>query len=185
MRIFALSALLTALLSGCGDHSSDSSWNGKLTDKIPQQARTALEQATEFELFSLDPDVPDPDHPKEEDRHKSFGSILVKDAPTRAKILAALDAGASSDKASPAMCFEPRHAIRVLHAGKSYLIVICFECNWAKIYIDDQPEEKGFGTTNSPETAFDEVLRTARIPLAKKTHAERHAKSGDADKENN
>jgi hypothetical protein len=185
MRIFASFALLTALLSGCGDRSSSSTWSGKLTDKIPEQVRTALEQATEFELFSLDPDAPDPDHPNEEDRHKSLGSMLVTNAATRAKILAALDAGARSDKASRAFCFEPRHAIRLLHAGKTYLIVICFECNWAKIYIDDKPEEKGFATTNSPEPAFDEVLRAAGIPLAKKTHAERQAKNGDAAKADN
>lgn len=182
MHRAASCTLVAAVFSGCVENTS---WNGKLADKIPGQVRTALEKANEFELLSLDPEVPDPDHPKDEDRRKSFGGTLVTNASTRAKILAALDAGASSDKASPAFCFEPRHAIRVQHAGKNYLIIICFECNRAKVYIDDMPAETGFDTTNSPEPVFDEVLRAAGVPLAKKTHEERHPTSGQAEKNEN
>lgn len=41
-----------------------------------------------------------------------------------------------SDEHTVAMCFNPRHAIRAIHRGHPYDLVICFECGHAYLYRD-------------------------------------------------
>lgn len=160
MRISA-ATFLVVVLAGCGGN-----WDGKLSDNFPEPVRTALEQAPEFELLSLDPKHRDETAPTEFDRRRVIGKTMVKDAATRKRLLGAFDASVRADNVSK-KCFDPRHAIRVQHAGKMFYLVICFHCGNVTIYSDDDVEHRGYMQTDlSPLSVFDEVLKSANVPLA-------------------
>jgi hypothetical protein len=158
--------LVLLLFASCGQSTSTHSWNGKLSNKIPEPVRQALESAPEFELLSLDPRQPDEDSPSEFYRRKVIGKIIVKDMALRNRLLAVFDAGVR-EPAEPAKCFDPRHAIRVRHAGKTFYLTICFHCNQVYVFVDDRLNDKyDFLTAKSPLPVFDEELKSAGVPLA-------------------
>jgi hypothetical protein len=168
MRIPA-ATFVVLILAGCNSPTSPSApnWNGKLSDKFPESVRTALEQEPEFELLSLDPQHRDEDAPTEFYRRRVVGKIRVNDPAMRKRLLGALDASVRAENES-AKCFDPRHAIRVRHSGRTFYLVICFHCNNVYIYSDDNLEHQDYIATNiSPLDIFDEALKAANIPLAK------------------
>jgi hypothetical protein len=65
-------------------------------------------------------------------------------------------------------CFDPRHAIRVQHEGKSIYLLICFECEQVYVYVGDELDrDKWFPIKASAQPVFDEVLKAAGVPLPK------------------
>ena len=169
MRILA-ATFLVLTFAGCSGHTSPSTpnWNGKLSDKFPEPVRTALEQTPEFELLSLDPKHRDEDAPTEFYRRRVVGKIIIKDAATRNRLLGALDASVRAEKPmSGGACFNPRHAIRAQHSGKTFYLVICFHCDNVYVYADDDLEHQDYiHIDRSPLSVFDDVLKSANIPLA-------------------
>jgi hypothetical protein len=140
-------------------------------DTIPDQLRAILEKAEHFELFSLNPTDPLSENKKEpkETFHgwEVLGKTTVKDAETRKKLVDAFEKGVADNKGPHANCFDPRHGIRVTHDGKTADFVICFECRHVHAIVGDQPA-KAFLITDSPEAAFDSVLKEAKVFLAPK-----------------
>lgn len=63
------------------------------------------------------------------------------------------------------MCFHPRHGIHLTRADQVTDLVICFECNQVKVFVDAQSSE-GFFTTSSPHEVFDNALKEAGLPVA-------------------
>jgi|tagenome__1003787_1003787.scaffolds.fasta_scaffold20897739_2 hypothetical protein len=166
MRISRLCILALYFFVGCGRTTTYDSWNGKLTNRIPESVRIALENAPEFELLSLDPRERDEDSPSEFYRRKVIGKILVKDMALRDRLLAVLDAGVR-EPATSSKCFDPRHAIRVRNGGKTFYLTICFHCHHVYVFVDDRLNDKFyFPTAYSPLPVFDEVLKSAGVPLA-------------------
>ncbi|ELP33777.1 hypothetical protein RBSWK_02323 [Rhodopirellula baltica SWK14] len=51
------------------------------------------------------------------------------------------------------MCFNPRHGLRAIYDGKTYDVVICFECLQGTWFVDDV-EMPGFLLTRSPQDRF-------------------------------
>src|ERR1700722_14232822 len=98
-------------------------------DKIPTAARTILDKAESFELYSIDPVKPDKKPKDDFLGWKVLGKTAVKDADVRKKLIEALAAGAAENKGEVADCFNPRHGIRAKFDGKTVDLVICFECN--------------------------------------------------------
>jgi hypothetical protein len=153
-------------IAGCSSPPTIPPWNGKLTPEIPEPLRVALEQATEFELYSLDPKHRDENAPSEFLRRKVIGKTVITDLKTRERILGALDFGVRSAHGPAVTCFDPRHAIRVQHSGKTFYLPICFECGHVYVFVDDQQKPLYFKITGEPQPVFDEVLRAANIQLA-------------------
>ena len=134
-------------------------------NKMPEGALKVLQNATEFELYSIDFAHPD----KEKTgfhQMKVVGKTAVKDAATRKKLVAAFAKGMEG-KIDPARCFNPRHGIRATHDGKTVDLVICFECAQFDLYEpgSDKPTRLLIG--KSPEPTFDQVLRDAGVPRPK------------------
>lgn len=134
-------------------------------NRVPDDIREILEKAESFELYSLNPR-----HSKE-NPEKSFhgypilGKTEVKEAKTRAKLVAAFERGVKENQDRVAACFNPRHGIRVVRQGKTADLVICFECMSVSPYLDGK-EVKGFLISPSPKPVFDKVLKDAKVPLA-------------------
>jgi hypothetical protein len=169
---------IALIFAGCRKQPADPSlellarWDGSLDEHIPKPVRTALLQSNEFELYSLDPKYRDVAQPKEFFRRKVIGKTVVSDAQTRRRLLATLNSAVkegrdANEKLGAKSCFDPRHAIRVEHEGKSYYLVICFECYHVYVYVDDKLDQKlYFPISESPLAALNAVLSAAGLPLA-------------------
>jgi hypothetical protein len=147
-----LTTILLALtaLSGCGP-------------SMPTDAIDALNGADTYELLSLDPGNHEAPPANQFHTWQVLGRVLIDDAATRARLNDALRAGAS-EKVDPAACFEPRHGIRVTHAGQTTDFVICFGCGQAYVLTTGKKDEE-FLVSHSPRAVFDEVLKSKSVLL--------------------
>ena len=136
---------------------------------IPEDAGFAIENASKFELFSLDP-FPE----KRADRKRNFrrwsvlGSTVIKDPEIRDRLIAEFKAAVAEHRGGAESCFNPRHGFKTVHDGSTHEFVVCFECEQVRWYIDGE-ETSGFLISDSPEASFDAILQNAKIPLAEKS----------------
>ena len=141
-------------------------------NRLPADARKALESATELVLYSLDP-ASEEEKPKEAFHGwKVLGKTALKkdDAKT---VASAVVRGVADSKGVAANCFDPRHGIRVTGSdGTVYDFVICFECLQVKVYAGDK-ELRGALTAESPQPKLDKLLKDAGVPLAPKPGADK------------
>jgi hypothetical protein len=141
----------------------------------PRDEVLRLQKVDSFELYSLeplaDPDTHemdfDPDGPGERlHGWRVLGKTTVSDEATRRELIEALKEGMERPDAQ-AKCFYPRHAIRSTDGGKTVDLLICFECHNVQLYRNGrrQGDTRGVAKTQAP---FDEALRKAGVPLAKR-----------------
>jgi hypothetical protein len=142
-------------------------WAAARDNSIPKDALEAFEKATEFEMYSLDPGrVPAKDagtglfH-----QWKVLGKTTVKGDEVKT-VRTAVVKGAEDSDGMVAACFNPRHAIRIVHDKKTFDLVICYECLSARVYEGDKIIGS-FLTTRSPEKTLTKVLTDAKVPLPK------------------
>jgi hypothetical protein len=135
-------------------------------NKIPDQARAILENASQFELLSIG-HGPFPKNPPE-DFHgwPVIGKTTIKDPNTRNRLIAALEKGVEENKGDSMKCFNPRHGIRVARDGKTADFVICFECYQVMVYVAGEKEQR-FLITASPAPVFNQTLQHSNVPLAR------------------
>lgn len=130
-------------------------------------AKEMMEKAESVELLSLDPERPK-EKPKDEFHGwKVLGRTVVKDDAPRKKLTADLLAAAEASDGSAAKCFNPRHGLRLTQKGKTVDLVICFECLQVRVFDGDKDGGK-FLITDTPQAAYDKVLRDAGVPLPAK-----------------
>ena len=134
----------------------------KNENRLPGDAKEALEKADQFELLSLDPYKTDKE--KGFHNHPVLGKTTIKAGKDRKKIVSALLKGIADNKGEVGKCLEPRHGIRVKHDDKTVDFVICFHCKHIHVYVGDK--KTNLRTTGSPQTVFDGILKTAKVPLA-------------------
>ena len=131
-------------------------------NKLPEAVQTALEKAGELEVYSLGGEVNEKDgwHGA-----KVLGKTAVKKEDAT-KLATALAKGVTEgDKG--ARCFIPRHGVRAVYDGKTYDLVICFECGWVYVYTDKSDKPTVLMISESPHKALDKILTDAKVPLAK------------------
>jgi hypothetical protein len=135
-------------------------------NKIPDQARAILKNASQFELLSIGHGL-SMNNPTE-DFHgwPVIGKTTIKDSNTRNRLVAALEKGIEENKGDSMKCFNPRHGIRVAHDGMTADFVICFECFQALVYVAGEQEQR-FLITASPAPVFKQKLQHAKVPLAR------------------
>jgi hypothetical protein len=80
---------------------------------MPWVAMRALTEADQYELMSIDPQLSE----SEPLHHRILGSVLIVDPAIRNRLNAALQSGARESNGTAMACFNPRHGIRVTHAG--------------------------------------------------------------------
>ena len=131
-------------------------------NQLPDAVATALEKAGKLEVYSLDGDKTDKDgwH-----GWKQLGKTTVEKEEA-AKVATAVKKGVTEgDKG--ARCFIPRHGVRAVYDGKTYDLVICFECGWVYVYVDKSDKPTVLMISESPHKALDKILTDAKVPLAK------------------
>jgi hypothetical protein len=97
-----------------------------LDESIPSGARHVLENAERFELLG----EIDKDESSEADNRSLVPNRLVTISTEKDKlaVLEAFYSDASSED-SPAVCYEPHHAIRAELEGETVEVEICFSCS--------------------------------------------------------
>jgi hypothetical protein len=132
---------------------------------IPVPAAMILEHADHFELLSLDPRPQW--EPAEGDfhRYKVLGTAVLEDAETRTKFVTAFKRAVAENQGYEALCFNPRHGIRVTRKGKQVDFVICFGCAQVEVFGEVQGT---FLISGSARVLFDRVLQSNGIPLAER-----------------
>jgi len=135
----------------------------KLVNKLPDAVAKALEKADEVEVYSLNGETNEKDgwHGA-----KVLGKTTLKAADAKKALASSVTKGVTDGEGGK-RCFIPRHGIRVRHEGKTYDLVICFECSWVYVYTDSSDKPQVFMTSNSPEKAVNKILTDAKVPLAK------------------
>jgi hypothetical protein len=170
---------LLVLLSGCvaiAPNESDAKSN-----QLPSAAAKLLDRADRVEVLSVDPamrdrpqmvkpdgtPVPPPPPDTREDFHgfSVLGKTTVNGLLARRNVVSAVKRGIADSDGSVAACFLPRHGVRATVDGKTVDLVICFQCNSIRVYVDGEQA----GTVLTAETsrdALDKVLTAAGVPLA-------------------
>jgi hypothetical protein len=131
---------------------------------MPWEVRRGLDDADEWELYSLRPVQPRSFKGESFHGWPVLGKTTIKDPDTRKRLRAALARGANliSQGLPGPMCFNPRHGIRATHGDQTIDLLICFEC--------EQVEAHGamdyyFHIMGSQQEPFDAVLKEAGVPL--------------------
>jgi hypothetical protein len=152
MKRFFLLALLAPMLSLAGE--------------LPAPLHAALEKGGEFHLFSIRPARVETS-PGAMHFHgwEIIGRTSIRDEDKRKKLVAAFKTGVEENQGIGAACFRPRHGIRITEQGKTTDFIICFECFQVQVVVDGLPQ-RAVLVTRTPEPAFNEALKAARLPLS-------------------
>lgn len=135
----------------------------KFKQEIHKQVLAIMDNATQVELFSLEPT---------EVNSGGFhgwtilGKKVMKKERERTYIIDSVKMGIDSNDGKAAACFFPRHGVRAVYKDDVVDFVICFQCMHVHIYIGK--EKKYLLTSDLPEKAFDNILKNAGIKLADK-----------------
>ena len=134
--------------------------------ELPAPLHAALEKGGEFHLFSIRPARVETG-PGAMHFHgwEIIGRTSIRDEEKRKKLVAALKTGVEENQGIGAACFRPRHGIRVTEPGKVTDFIICFECFQVQVIVDGLPQ-KAVLVTRTPEAAFNDALKQAKLPLS-------------------
>jgi hypothetical protein len=137
-----------------------------IAGELPAPLQAALEKGGEFHLFSIRPArVEKTDGAIHFHGWEVIGRTSIRDEEKRKKLVGVLKKGVEENQGIGAACFRPRHGIRITEAGKTTDFIICFECFQVQVMVDGLPQ-KAVLVTRTPEPAFNEALKQAKLPLS-------------------
>ncbi len=127
-------------------------------NRIPRSADRALQNVDSLELLGLDPYLPAAEYAAETFQGWSvLRRQSIDDAATREKLIAAFKKGVAENDGTQALCFNPRHGLRVVSEGKVHDFVICFECFQVRYYGGRGLEM--FLISDSPKSVFNDAFQ--------------------------
>lgn len=136
-------------------------------DQLPDKVKLIIENASEIELYSLDPKSSAKSPSKDRGFHGwiVLGKTTLKDTSKKQQILDAIKKGVANGKQG-ARCFWPRHGIRAKSKGETVDLVICFECSWVYVFYDEKSDRDSILTTDeSALELLNATLKEAKVPL--------------------
>jgi hypothetical protein len=176
--IFVLLLCCGALVSSCateqknsGDASSSELY--PKDNKLPADAASALEHPDTSVLYSLEPEMPPWEH--KSDPHL-YGKYILGQLPLSAD-QAQTAANAFKSAIAPkrfeggALCFNPRHALRVSSNGHMYDFLLCYEC-FQLVVGRDGKELVWLDASGSPDV-LNSLLTAAQIPISQSAGSSR------------
>lgn len=129
----------------------------------------AFKGAKKIFLYSTSPDNfgKDLEKSKKIAGWKIIGMFELKNKAEKTELLAAMKSALASAGEDDYMCFNPRHAVRVIGKdGKETIYTICFECRSMSIKHGMDNESVRIGPKG--ERVLNALLTKAGIPLAPK-----------------
>lgn len=155
--------------------ASQSSWSiaattfcamfGMGCSSLPSSAVGILESAEQFQIYRLEPYGAEPPKPGETvfHDHVILGQADVKDSATKEKITSIVNRGIRQG-GTQAKCFNPRHGIHAVRAGKTVDLVICYECSAVEVGENGQWSTL---VTGDVQSDLDAAFKAAGIPAEK------------------
>jgi len=138
------------------------------------RARGVPDDPDEVTLFSIDGmsmrNPVDRDRPADRELLYEFpvlGRVSMTDPELRRRVVAAVKRDLDSSD-SEALCFYPRHMLRVVKGGRTTDLLICFQCNRYQMYVDGKLARSQYLPvgTGSREL-LNQILADAGAPLAR------------------
>ena len=153
----AMAVLLLAATAGCNSNSAD-----------PRVA------ADGFTLYSIDAGREPGDGSSADGDAPKFhgwivlGKVDIDDRAERSRLINALQEGIDNNNGSPAKCFNPRHALRIVDGDSTTDYLICFECYQIQVFKarNELAPTSVKLTAKEPEKVFNDALRKAKLPLS-------------------
>lgn len=136
-------------------------------NRLPDAAVEALRSATRAEIYSLEPSI-DPEDTSTPvvgtfHDYAVLGKATLEAAASRTAA-AEFEAVVAGWDGMVALCFEPRHGLRVESKGHTYDFVLCFDCQSMRVYLDDEPLNS-FGASGSAEV-LNRLMADAGLELS-------------------
>ncbi|HEV8577488.1 MAG TPA: hypothetical protein VGX68_00280 [Thermoanaerobaculia bacterium] len=138
--------------------------DARIVNALPAAAAQALHGAGQIVLYSLEPWEQAGANEEVLYRFKVLGRKEL-DREQSAKAVAELEAAIAGWDGMVAMCFDPRHALRVKTAVHTYDYLLCYACHQLYVY-EDGKLIKELGAAGSAKV-LNELLSAAKIPLSK------------------
>lgn len=142
--------------------------------RIDPQAQHALDNPSSMTLFSIDPSFRSPNAFLRflEDisyRHlhwwRVLGQVNISETATQKRVATSIERAVHDFNGWRALCFNPRHAVRVTSGSQTYDFVICYECSSLEVFAGDR--QLGSVSMSGSSRMLDELLKAAHIKLAK------------------
>ncbi len=99
--------------------------------RIPEDAYRALTLSNASTLYSLEPNTVGEFH-----NYSVLGKIQLNEAGTRKAAREFENVVPTRHSGVRKFCFDPRHALRVVHDNHAYDFLLCYECDSLVIYKD-------------------------------------------------
>jgi len=135
---------------------------------LPPQVDYVLQQPDAVELISLDPEKQMDRFREPNDPHawKALGVLKAKTPEQRQQLVSAFrDVVARRE---PRRCFWPRHAIHATRGKTTVDLVICFECEHARAFVNNKLLPREIPVSDRGAEAFNQLLSNAKVPLPPK-----------------
>jgi hypothetical protein len=152
----ALAVAVVGFLLSCSPH------NATPENKLPQSVEQVLAKPEKVTLYSLEPDAPRDVEPHFYG-YKLLGQTDL-DPARAAQAISVFRAAVSGWDHKVAICFNPRHALRVTAEGKSFVLLLCYECHQMQVF-GNEKTAAALGAAGSPK-ALNDLLIAANIPVA-------------------
>ncbi len=169
MRVIT-KAMLVIVLAGClGCRKTEPPLVDPAAQaQIADAMQALLAPNARMTLYSLHPYLRDDSASPDTDRlhgYRILGRAEITDRAEQRSLLNALADGVRKNRGVVAMCFNPRHALRIEGGFAPIDLVICFEC--LQIYPHGFNGDKGIVTSEAPEPVFDAALKNHGLPKDK------------------
>lgn len=139
---------LPTLLAACSSHA------------VPDEAGPfleALRSCESMELFAIDPssgyDAP-VEAPDRLRGTRVLGRARIDAAADRAEVARLVGEGVVQSDGSLALCFEPRHGLRIVADGRTHDFVVCYECLTVRAWAPGASEFVTIPTSSAVEPAL-------------------------------
>jgi len=134
-------------------------------EALTPEAAQVLHAARSAVLYSLEPWT-DPEDTKVRrlDGYAILGHTRITTSQTAAAVLEIERSIAAWEDGPIALCFDPRHALRVRAEGHAYDFLVCYECEKMQVYKDGALV--AFTHVRSSRAVLDAMLRKSNVPLS-------------------
>lgn len=157
MRIMVAIFLACSILTGCGQTA------GPQADALDAFLSAGFDDVTVYAIEPLSPSVRPASSTDARARFHQYPilkQVLVTDADKGRKLASEVSA-AMRERAEPAKCFDPHHALRVRKGDTYFDLAICYSCNQVEIWGASYAGEI-VTTSGKSQPALDAVLKRGK-----------------------
>ncbi len=138
--------------------------------RLPPEVRTMLTESERGEVLSLWPraatkrEKPSLPVVGEFRGYPLLGRVAVENPLTHQQLVKAVLASIDGSDGSKALCFMPRHAIRIKRGADELDLLICYQCRYITLHRGSEQWE--VGVSEGSKAFLNQLLTDAGIPLA-------------------